>query len=150
MKDGIQIRVCTINKESVAHVSQFISDIVKKNWRRSQAQFWEKLRKLRLRQNDGFLIKNVYWEALNTFKDLGTPHYYFHFDGRGLRVDSLFIILHSSTRIQMMQPLESYENSLNAKAPLLNKRKTTNLLNKEKSLKGLSCPHKPMAFIVCW
>ena len=31
-----------------------------KNLRKSQAQFREKLRKLRLRQNCGFLIKNVY------------------------------------------------------------------------------------------
>jgi len=30
---------------------------VEKNLRKSQAQFWEKLRKLSLRQNDGFLIK---------------------------------------------------------------------------------------------
>jgi len=46
-----------INNESVNHYSQFISVKVKKNLRKSQAQFLEKLRKLRLRQNNGFLIK---------------------------------------------------------------------------------------------
>ena len=42
--------------------SQFISEKVKKNLRKSPPQFREILRKLRLRQNDGFLIKrrNVY------------------------------------------------------------------------------------------
>ena len=39
------------------HFSKFISEKVKKNLRESQAQFWEKLRKLRLMQNVGFLIK---------------------------------------------------------------------------------------------
>ena len=57
VKDGIQIQVCNINNESVKNFSQFISEKVKKNLRKSQAQFQEKLRKLRLRQNDGFLIK---------------------------------------------------------------------------------------------
>ena len=52
------MRVCNINNESVNHFSQFISVKVKKNLRKSQAQFREKLRKLRLRQNGGFLIKN--------------------------------------------------------------------------------------------
>ena len=51
------MQVYTINKESVDHFSQFISEKVKKNLRKCQAQFREKLRKLRLRQNDGFLIK---------------------------------------------------------------------------------------------
>ena len=37
--------------------SQFISVKAKKNLRKSQAQFREKLRKLRLRQNNNFLIK---------------------------------------------------------------------------------------------
>ena len=41
----------------VDHSSQFISIKVKKNLRQSQAQFREKLRKLRLRQNNDFLIK---------------------------------------------------------------------------------------------
>ena len=60
-----------INSESVYHSSQFISVKVKKNLRKSQDQFREKLRKLRLRQNDGFLRKrNVYLglESLE-FKD---------------------------------------------------------------------------------
>ena len=52
----IQIRVYKINKESVTHFSQRISVEVIKMLRKSQAQFREKLRKLRLRQNDGFLI----------------------------------------------------------------------------------------------
>ena len=39
------------------HFGQFILVTVKKNLRKSQAQFWDKLRKLRLRQNYGFLIK---------------------------------------------------------------------------------------------
>ena len=45
--------------ESVNHFSQFISVEVKKNLRKSEAQFREKLRKLRLRQNKDFLKKNV-------------------------------------------------------------------------------------------
>ena len=56
----MQIPVYNINNKSVSHFSQFISVEVKKNLTKSQAQFREKLRKLRLRQNDGFLIKNVY------------------------------------------------------------------------------------------
>jgi len=57
VKDEIQIQVSNISNKSVNHFSQFISVKVKKNLRKSQAQFWEKLRKLRLRQNNGFLIK---------------------------------------------------------------------------------------------
>ena len=57
VKGRIQIQVYNINNESVNHFSQFISVKVKKNLRKSQAQFREKLRKLRLRRNDGFLIK---------------------------------------------------------------------------------------------
>ena len=57
VKDGIQIQVYYINDECVTHFSQFISEKVKKNLRKSQAQFREKLRKLRLRQNYCFLIK---------------------------------------------------------------------------------------------
>ena len=57
VKDGIQIQVYNINNESVNHFSQFISVKVKNNLRKSQAQFQEKLNKLRLKQNDGFLIK---------------------------------------------------------------------------------------------
>ena len=55
VKDGIQIRVNKINKESVTHFSQFISVKVKKILRKSQAQLREKLRKLRLRQVRVFL-----------------------------------------------------------------------------------------------
>ena len=57
VKDGIQIQVYNTNNESVNHVSQFISVKVKKNFRKSQAQVQEKLRKLRLRH--GFLIKKT-------------------------------------------------------------------------------------------
>ena len=56
-KDGIQIHVYNINNESVNNFSQLISAEVKKNLRKSQAQFREKLRNLRLRQNDAFLVK---------------------------------------------------------------------------------------------
>ena len=58
-KDGIQVQVHNINNESVNHFSQFILVKVKKNLRKSQAQFREKLRKLRLRQNISFLIKKT-------------------------------------------------------------------------------------------
>ena len=46
-----------MNKESVTHCSQFISVKVQKILRKSQAQFWENLRKLRLRKTVGFHIK---------------------------------------------------------------------------------------------
>ena len=59
LKDGIQIQVYNSINESVNHSSQFISVKVKKNLRRSQAQFREMLRKLRLRQNNDFLIKRT-------------------------------------------------------------------------------------------
>ena len=64
MKDGIQILVYKINNESEAHLSRLISVKVKKKLRKSLAQFLEKLRKLRLRQNDSFLIKNMYINIL--------------------------------------------------------------------------------------
>ena len=52
-----------ITNESVRHSSEFISVQVKTNLRKSQAQFRETLRKWRLRQNGGFLIKkSVYKE----------------------------------------------------------------------------------------
>ena len=57
VKDRMQIQVYNIINESVNHSSQFISVKVKKNLRKSQAQFREMLRKLRLRQNNDFLIK---------------------------------------------------------------------------------------------
>ena len=56
-KDRIQIQVYTMNKESVTHFGLFILVNIKKILRYSQAQFREKLRKLRLRQSDCFLIK---------------------------------------------------------------------------------------------
>ena len=60
-KNGIQIQVHNINNESVNHFSQFISVIAKKNLRKFQAQFREKLRKLRLRQDFSYKI-DVYNE----------------------------------------------------------------------------------------
>ena len=57
LKDGIQIRVYEINKESVAQLSQLISVKAKKILRKSRAQFREKLRKLKLRQNEGSFIQ---------------------------------------------------------------------------------------------
>ena len=59
VKDEIQIQVYNINNESISHFSQFILVEVKKNLRKSQVQFQEKLRKLRLKQNYGFLIKQT-------------------------------------------------------------------------------------------
>ena len=52
VKDGTQIRVYKINNENVIHFSQ-------KMLRKPQAQFREKLRKLRVRQNDDFLIERI-------------------------------------------------------------------------------------------
>ena len=64
-KDGIQIQVYNINNGSVSHLSQFISEKVEKKLRKSQAQFREKLRELKLRQNYGFLFKkDVYCVVL--------------------------------------------------------------------------------------
>ena len=62
VKDGVQIQVYNINNEIANHFGKFLSVQVKKNLRKSQAQFREKLRKLRLWQNFDFLIeKNVYY-----------------------------------------------------------------------------------------
>ena len=46
-----------INNESVNHFSKFITIKVKNILRKCQAQIRERLRKLRLMQNYGFLIK---------------------------------------------------------------------------------------------
>ena len=59
VKDGIQIQVYNIINESVNYFGECISVKVKKNLRKSQAQSREMLRKLRLRQIDGFLIKKT-------------------------------------------------------------------------------------------
>ena len=56
VKDGIKFRVYKIKKEILTHFSQFISGKVKKILRKSQAQFREKLRKLKLGQNDGYVV----------------------------------------------------------------------------------------------
>ena len=57
VRDGIQIQVYNFNKEIVNHSGQFILVKVKKNLRKSQAQLQEKLIKLSLGRNDGFLTK---------------------------------------------------------------------------------------------
>ena len=46
VKDGIQIQVYNIINESINHSSQFISVEVKKNLRKSQAQFRGKVKKI--------------------------------------------------------------------------------------------------------
>ena len=57
--------------EILTHFSQFISEKVKKKLRKSRAQFREKLRKLKLRQNYGFLMKkNVYLTITAIYHDL--------------------------------------------------------------------------------
>ena len=62
VNDGIQIQVYHIN-ESVNHSSWCILVKVKKKVRKSQAQFREKLRKLKLRQNNDVPIKKcVLWQ----------------------------------------------------------------------------------------
>ena len=55
--DGIQFQVCNINNEIVDMFGQFVLVKVKKEFRKSQTLFRKKFRKLRLRQNYGFLIK---------------------------------------------------------------------------------------------
>ena len=52
VKNGVQTQVCTIDKETVTHLSQFILVELKKSLRKSQTQLREKLRNLRLRQDD--------------------------------------------------------------------------------------------------
>jgi len=52
-----EVQVYNINNKSVSQFSQFISVKVKKNVRKCQAQFREKLGEMRLRENSGFLIK---------------------------------------------------------------------------------------------
>ena len=64
------MQVYNTNNKSVNHFSQFVSVKVKKNLRKSQAQFWEKLRKLRLRQNEGFL-KKKFISSLTSDAQLG-------------------------------------------------------------------------------
>ena len=60
VKDGIQIHVYNCINDSVNHSSQSSSVEVKKNLGKSQAQFQELLRKLRLRQNNDFPIKKTH------------------------------------------------------------------------------------------
>ena len=57
-----------IKKESLANSSQFISVEVKNMLRKSPAQFQEKLRKLKLWQNYGFLTKKC---AISSGREVG-------------------------------------------------------------------------------
>ena len=57
VNDGIQIQVYIINNDIANHFGQIILVKVEKNLRKSEAQFRETLRKLRLRKTYGFLIK---------------------------------------------------------------------------------------------
>ena len=57
VKDGSQVQVYNSNNKCLTHFSQFISEKIRKNLRKPQAQFRGKLRKLRLWQNCGFLVK---------------------------------------------------------------------------------------------
>ena len=59
LKDGLQIQVCNVSNECLTHFSQCYFSKVKKNLRKSQAQFREKLRKLRLKQNYDFFKKKT-------------------------------------------------------------------------------------------
>ena len=70
VKDRIQIQVYIIINESVNHSSLFIPVKVKKNLRKSQVQFREKLRKLRLRQNNDCRIKKRVCYALIRSSDI--------------------------------------------------------------------------------
>ena len=77
VEDGIQNRVYKIDKESVTHFSQFVSVTVKKILRKSQTQFQEKLRKLRLWKNYGFVIKRMCnYDVINLYvsKSIIFPH----------------------------------------------------------------------------
>ena len=56
-KEGIKFEHARYAKKVQHILASIISVKVKKILGKSQAQVWEKLRKLRLRQNDGFLIK---------------------------------------------------------------------------------------------
>ena len=66
-KNWIQLQVYNISNKCVTHFSQFISEKVKKSLRTFQSQFWEKLRKLRLRQNNGFLREEKVLFFFTTF-----------------------------------------------------------------------------------
>ena len=60
-----------INKESGVYFSQFISEQVKKNLRKYQAEFREKLRKLRFKQNNSIIILFSY--KRNVYHIIGLP-----------------------------------------------------------------------------
>ena len=59
LKMEFKMQVYNINNESLNMFSQFILVKVKKDLRKSQAQFQEKIRKLRLRQNYGSHFKKT-------------------------------------------------------------------------------------------
>ena len=75
VKDGTQIQVYNIINDSLHHSSQFISVKVKKHLRKSQAQCWEKLRKLSLRQNNDCLIEKMCIFLQNGSKKLSGLRY---------------------------------------------------------------------------
>ena len=92
VNDWIQIRVYKKKKESVTHFSQFISVKVKKIQKNFQAQFCEKLRKVRLRQRKGIeytfsYIKNVY--LVHVFTTSFTPCFNYTFLNFSLFIKSL-------------------------------------------------------------
>ena len=59
IKDRTKIRVHKIKKRRVTRFSQFTSVTVNETLRKYQAQFREKLGRLRLRQKRGFLIEKA-------------------------------------------------------------------------------------------
>ena len=59
LKMECQIQVCNNNNENVNHFSQFISVKVKKKLQKISGSISKKLGKLRLRQNDGFLLRKI-------------------------------------------------------------------------------------------
>ena len=63
VKERVYIQICNIGKGRVSHFSQFVLVKVRKILRKFQAQLRETLRRLKLRENDGFLIRT----NVNTF-----------------------------------------------------------------------------------
>ena len=99
VKDGIQIQVYNIINDSVNHSHQFISVKVEKNLRTSQAQFREKSRKLRVRQNNDFSYKkNVYPQSQFSYTDKLNKlfHFYSTEDGDSMPRNVLRSILWKS------------------------------------------------------
>ena len=70
LKTGFKFEPTRLKRGMLTHFSQFISVKVKKILIKPQIQFREKLKKLRLRQNDGFLIK----KPCKEIKPLSLPY----------------------------------------------------------------------------